>query len=306
METKKATTKKLSTVQRNISKIVLDRVTVLQQSGEMRIPKDYSPENALKSAYLVLSEQTTKTGKPVLQACSQESVANSLLKMVVYGLSPMKKQCDFIPYGNKLECQIEYTGNIALAKRYGGLKDIKAQAVFQDDVFEFGVDVETGRKEIKKHEQKLENLTKQVVGAYAVVEMMDGTFNTEIMNIDQIRKSWNQGATKGKSPAHQNFPDQMAIKTVINRACKLIIRGSDDNILFANMSDKDRAVEDVAHEIDENANVEELVMENETETITQTVEAEEVEEITPVVDVEEPKGAPSPEQGSLDLDEPPF
>ena len=49
--------------------------------------------------------------------------------------------------------------------------------------------------------------------------------------MQQIKDSWNQGAMKGNSPAHKLFPDQMAEKTVINRACKLIIRTSDDAIL---------------------------------------------------------------------------
>ena len=37
-----------------------------------------------------------------------------------------------------------------------------------------------------------------------------------------------QGATKGQSPAHRNFPQEMAKKTVIGRACKLFVSTSDD------------------------------------------------------------------------------
>ncbi|MCQ4139194.1 recombinase RecT [Chryseobacterium sp. EO14] len=257
----------LDKVKKDISAQVLAKVDAFQAAGELRIPKDYSPENALKSAYLILTEQENSQKKPVLEVCTKESIANALLKMVVWGLSPMKKQCDFIPYGNKLECSIEYTGNIVLAKRFGGLKDIKARAIFKQDQFEFEVNPETGKIKIVTHKQTLESIgSKDVVGAYAVMEMADGGRDVEIMSMQQIRDAWNQGAMKGNSPAHKNFPDQMAMKTVINRACKLLIRGSDDAVLFGdddeNAKPLDRVSEDVNQNIRENANKETLSFED--------------------------------------------
>jgi len=250
--------KQVAVVKKDITTQVLAKVQSFKNSGELRIPSDYSPENALKSAYLILAETKNKQGKNALDHCTPTSIANALLKMVVWGLSPLKKQCDLIMYGDKLECSIEYTGNIALAKRYGNLKNIAAVAVLKGDEFEFEVDTETGRKRVTKHKQTLESLSGEVIGSYAVKELMDGTFDTEIMNMVQIRKAWNQGAMKGNSPAHKNFPDQMANKTVINRACKLLIRGSDDRILGIGGDDNETAIdvvkEDVSHEISENAN----------------------------------------------------
>lgn len=270
----------LELVKKDISAQVLARVEIFQKSGELRIPKDYSPENALKSAYLILTDPRNN----LLAQCTKESAANALLKMVVWGLSPLKKQCDFIKYGDKLECTPEYTGNIVLAKRYGGLKDIKGNAIFEGDTFEFEVDTTTGRKRILKHTQTLESIgSKNIKGAYAVYEMNDGKMDVEIMNITQIRDAWNQGATKGASPAHKNFPDQMAIKTVINRACKLIIRGSDDSALFSN----DDETNVVDREIAENANVETISFEDVTpvaEVISAKSSAQATIEHNPVVD----------------------
>ena len=69
------------------------------------------------------------------------------------------------------------------------------------------------------------------------------------MNMEQIRQAWKQGATKGESPAHKNFPDQMAIKTVIGRALKIKIGSSDDSELL-----KDNPVSaEVKEEISQNA-----------------------------------------------------
>lgn len=275
----------LEAVKKDISVQVLAKVDQFTQAGELKLPADYSPENALKSAYLILSEQKTSNNKPVLEVCTKASVANALLKMVVWGLSPMKKQCDFIPYGDKLECSIEYTGNIALAKRFGGLKDIKPRAIFEGDDFQFEVDPETGRNKLVKHSQTLQSMgSKKVIGAYAMLEMTDGSKDMEIMSIEQIRDAWNQGAMKGNSPAHKNFPDQMAMKTVINRACKPLIRSSDDAVLYSETDGEgertiDVVAEDVKHEIREKANKEEIGFGAEVEDAKIIEEEEQLEDV---------------------------
>jgi recombination protein RecT len=59
------------------------------------MPANYSYSNALKSAYLILSETVDREKKPVLQRCSQASIINTLLDMTIQGLSSAKKQCYF-------------------------------------------------------------------------------------------------------------------------------------------------------------------------------------------------------------------
>lgn len=223
-----------------ITGLVLNRINTFVEAGELVLPKDYSPANALKAAWLILQETQDSNKQPVLVSCSQESIANSLLKMVVWGLSPLKKQGDFIPYAGKLDFVPEYTGNIVLAKRYGGLAENPvANAIYKGDVFEFSIDPATGRKTVTKHEQKLENLGGEVVGAYCTYKEVNGNVNTEIMNILQIKNAWNQRKGSGLSPAHTNFSDEMAKKTVINRAMKLLIRGAADGNILAVAGDKD-------------------------------------------------------------------
>lgn len=248
-------------INKDITGPILQKIQAFRESGELTLPSDYSAENALKSAWLVLQEVTDRSGKPALEVCTKESIANSLLKMVVWGLSPLKKQGDFIVYGNKLSFDPEYTGNIALAKRYGGLKWIKANAIFEQDTFKWQIDPETGRRRILEHTQSLETFgSGKLKGAYAVYELNDGTRDVEIMNLQQIQSAWGQGATKGNSPAHQKFPDQMAIKTVINRACKLLIRSSDDAVLFDQNDgdERDTVTAAVKHEVATKGNKEEI------------------------------------------------
>ena len=212
---------------------VLTKVNSLKEIGGIALPPDYSAENALRSAWLILQEMKDKANLPVLQSSTPDSIANSLFNMVVQGLNPAKHQCSFILYGNKLTLQREYAGSIALARRYSSMKNIYAGVIYKGDVFEFAIDTTTGMKKITSHAQRMENLDdSKIIGAYAVVTFDDGSVNTEIMTMAQIQKSWEQGPTKGQSPAHKNFPGEMAKKTVINRACKLLIAASDDSVLM--------------------------------------------------------------------------
>ena len=238
-------------VQKEITTQVLAKIKAFETTGELRIPADYSPENALKGAMLILEELKDRNKQPVLQVCTKTSIAQALLKMVVEGLSPLKRQGYFIPYGDELQWSRSYQGSIALAKRVANVKDVPANIIFEGDEFEFGINPATGYMHVIKHIQSLKNIdTTKIAGAYAIVNYKDGRSDLTVMTMDQIRKAWNQGPTKGASPAHQNFTDEMAKKTVINRACKTPINSSTDAFLIEDEFEaKENKIEDVAHEI---------------------------------------------------------
>lgn len=223
----------------NISEQVLSRIEQFQKDGSMILPKNYSVENHMKSAWLALQEVEDKEHHKALQICTKESIANSLLDMVLQGLSVSKKQGYFIMYGNKLIFQRSYFGTIALAKRAGGMvSEPVANVIYDGDDFQYEIDPKTAKVSIIKHSQKLENIdNSKIKGAYALVTLADGTTQVTIMSMQQIRAAWEQGATKGNSPAHKNFAEEMAKKTVIGRACKAIINSSDDAWLYDGKED---------------------------------------------------------------------
>jgi recombinational DNA repair protein RecT len=166
-------------------------------------------------------------------SCTNESIYNALLDMAVQGLNPGKKQCYFIAYGNQLLLQRSYMGTVMVAKRLGGIKDVHANVVYLGDDFKYDVIIEGG-VDIVNHSSALENRgPDKIIAAYAAIKLNDGGRYTELMTISEIKKAWGQGATRGNSPAHQNFPEEMAKKTVINRACKLFVNTSDDSDLLS-------------------------------------------------------------------------
>jgi recombination protein RecT len=222
-----AETKELTLIQK-----VTDMVSNFKTTGELQFPSNYSPENALKSAWIQLSETKDKNGNPITKSCSQPSIANALLKMVTQGLSPIKNQCYFIPYGDQLNFQRSYQGTIALAKRVGNVKEVNANLIYEGDIYETQIDI-YGCKKLVKHQSAFENRDEnKIIGAYCVVVFNDGSIKLDDMSMVEIKRSWAQGATKGNSPAHQNFKGEMAKKTVVNRALKTIVNSSSDSDLF--------------------------------------------------------------------------
>lgn len=267
----------LAILQKGTIDVVTKQVKEYQQKGELYFPENYSPDNALKSAWLKLQSATNRNGAPVLEACTQDSIASSLLDMVVQGLSPAKDQGYFIAYGRNLVFQRSYFGTMAVTKRVSGAKDIIAQAVYEGDEFEY--EIKSGKKVITKHKQSLGNAQKdKIIGAYCTIIFDDREF-TEIMSIDEIKQAWKQSKTysdKDGTP-HKEFPAEMAKKTVINRTCKTFLKSSDDGSLVMQhikRSDEAFAEAQVEEEISENANSEYIDVDYEEVTDEEPIEAE--------------------------------
>ena len=234
-----------------------------KQEYGLTFPADYNPTNALMGAYLVLKETNDKSGKCVLDTCSQASIANTLMDMVTMGLSMQKKQCYPIAYSGKLQCQVSYHGHKAMAHRYGA-RTINAEVIYEGDTFKYHL--ENGRKILDEHKQDFQNINlDKIVGAYCVVLLSDGSTYMEVMNINQIKTAWKKGfGYKENSGTHKEFTDMMAKKTVTSRACKQIVQQYGD--VFAvdsfekaeRMENVDVVSENVSYDIQQNANSEDF------------------------------------------------
>lgn len=217
----------MAVMQKDITDQVSNRISQLQDDG-LALPKDYNPQNALKAAWFKLQQTKDRSNRPALQVCTRSSIANALLDMVTQGLSPAKTQCYFIVYGNEVQLQRSYFGTIAAVKRLSSVKDIDAQVVHQGDEFAIGAD-ELGRINVTKFVPKFENLDKPIKGAFAFIELANGDVHYTVMTQKQIMTSWGQSRQHN---VQQKFADEMAKRTVINRAAKMYINTSDDSDLL--------------------------------------------------------------------------
>lgn len=240
-------------------KLELKRSTVVT-------PKNYSFENALKSAALIIWELTDRSKRPALEVCTHESVHNAILTMAVQGLNPGKNQCYFIVYGSQLQCIRSYMGAQMTAKLcVPKIADIRAQVVHEGEDIE--IDVENGRDVIKRHKRSFSNISKaDIIGTYAIaVDENENVLYCDIMNLDDIKASWKQSkmnavAESGainQTTTHGKFTGEMCKRTVINRLCKRIINTSDDTGLLSafQQTDEDRPEPEIIQaEIREKAN----------------------------------------------------
>lgn len=232
----------LKRMQEETTQQILDKVNCWQETGELILPKDYKVGNAIKLAWLYLQTVEDRSHRKAIDVCTKDSICNALLDMVLHGEYP-KKHCYFIVYGDRLEWNERYLGKYMRAKRDTEIEAVYPQVVYQGDEFVYTID-ELGQYQLVKHVPNLDNLDiTKIKAAYAIVVNKDKTRHMEIMTLDQIEKSWMQGAAKGTSGAHTNFTDQMCKKTVMARACKIALDSQAD---FADDDDDNRRDEATA------------------------------------------------------------
>lgn len=216
-----------------------------KQDENFIVPPNYSLGNALSNAYYELKNSSSGN---LLSQCTDESIYISLLDMVAQGLSPAKKQCYFIKYGDKVQLRRSYFGTMKVVKELNEVKDIWAGVIFEGDVFES--EIVNGRRRFVSHESYWENQDNPIKGAYCIIKDINNEEYLTIMTKKQIDKAWSKAKTKN---VQIDFPDQMAMRTVINRAAKSFINTSNDSSYFVealnrtteNEYDNDRQVKDV-------------------------------------------------------------
>lgn len=218
---------------------VENRVTEMEKSGQIYLPENYSASNALRSAFLLLQEVKDKDKRPALEVCTQASITNALLDLVIQGLNPAKQQAYFLVYGTQLVCHRSYHGTMAVARMVNPhIPDdgFSYAIVYKDD--ELIYEIKRGKCRIVTHKQKLENIDKaKIKAAYCEIYDEDNKLiNSELMTLEQIKQSWKQSPVhpiddKGNikpMSTHGKFTEDMALRTVISKACKPIINSSSD------------------------------------------------------------------------------
>lgn len=215
--------------QPKLTDLVLGRVKEMQNTQDLSLPKNYNASNALNAAFLELQKVQDRNHRPALKVCSRDSIVKSLLDMTLQGLSPAKDQCYFIVYGKELQMQRSYFGTVAAVKRLDGVKKVRAEVIHQDDEFEIGSDDDM-ETIVTKFKPKFENQDKPIIGAFALIKTDEGNSYT-VMTKKEIDQSWAQTRQKNNR-VQKNFSQEMAKRTVLNRAAKMFINTSDDSDLL--------------------------------------------------------------------------
>ena len=251
----------------NVGTLVLNRVDEMCKMG-FTMPKDYNYVNAVKATMLKLQEVKDKNGKPALEVCTPASIQSALFSMVVKGLDVSKNQAYLVCYGQQLQLQESYFGKVLQVKRIFPDWEPRPNIVHEGDTFKYTVNPETGRRELVEHTQSLENLDKPIVGGYIYLPCADGGKDLYCMTYKQIVAAWNKSRSGGATA--KQFPEKMAMKTLVNSGCTMVINSTPSQSNIADNSDDPNAPETVP----EYADAEEVVEVHELPDAPQDVDTE--------------------------------
>ena len=108
-----------------------EKLTDKLVSVENALPKDFNRERFVQNCLAVMNET------PALANINPAMTIQGLLKGAYLGLDFLNRECYLIPYGNSVQFQTDYKGEIKFTKRYSirKIKDIYAKVVREGDEF---------------------------------------------------------------------------------------------------------------------------------------------------------------------------
>lgn len=147
-------------------------------------------------------------------------IAEVFLKGAFLGLDFFNGECYAITYGNEINFQTDYKGEIKLAKKYSRnpIKDIYAKVVRDGD--EFVERIEGGVQTVYFNPVPFSD--QPIIGAFAVVVFKDGSMIYETMSKAEIEGIRNGFSKAKNSPAWTKTPGEMYKKTVLRRLLKFV------------------------------------------------------------------------------------
>ena len=173
-----------------------------------------------------------------LQKCTKASLLASVLNVANFGLTlnPIKKEAYLVPrydrtHGFVAHLEPSYQGLIKAVIELGGVNSVYAHPVFEGDEFDVSLGTET---EIT-HKPKFES--KNIIKAYAVAILDNGTKQIEVMGIEELNeirdtsesyKAFRNG--KIRSCVWDQWPSEMYRKTVIRRLVKYLPKANNERL----------------------------------------------------------------------------
>ena len=207
-------------VKQNVGDQVIARVNSLCEAG-FNMPKDYNFVNAIKMSVLKLQDLKDKNGKSALEVCTPASIQTALFRMCCKGLNAALNQVYFIVRGNVLCDQDSYFGKVLMVKRIYPEWNPVPVVIREGDVFEYGIDPNTGKRYIVTHEQKLGNIDNDFIGGYMYLP----TGELFMMTKKQIMTAWSKSSSREQT-THKQFDEKMVQKTLVNSGCNMIINST--------------------------------------------------------------------------------
>lgn len=201
----------------------------------LKAPKDYDLGSEVSLALLKVAEVRDKSGNLALDVCTKASVFSALKQMSLCGLSMAKNQCYPIVYGDKLQIMRSYFGTVAQLERMFPDYKVTANVIFKGDTYDYVFNEDTSCYEIQNLKSSLANRDNELEGAFGTIKdkRTGAVLFSEVMSMKEIKTSWSHAKT---NKVQQEFPQEMAKRTLINRMAKMFVnksRGVDATVVEA-------------------------------------------------------------------------
>ena len=150
-----------------------------------------------------------------IASANQNSLRNAIINIGAIGISlnPARKHAYLVPRDNMVCLDISYMGLIHIAVDSGAIEWAQAKLVYSCDSYQ-----NKGIDKAPDHQYNAFGNRGDVVGAYCVAKLPDGSFVTEEMDRAQLEQV--RATSKAKNGAWANWTEEMMRKTVVKRASK--------------------------------------------------------------------------------------
>jgi recombination protein RecT len=178
------------------------------------MPQGFNKTRFVQNSMAVLLE--TKG----IENCDPISVVRTLIKGAFLGLDFFNRECYAIVYGNKVQFQTDYKGEIKLAKKYSTnpIKDIFAKLVRKGD--EYSEQILAGQQSVNF--KPIPFNSDEIIGAFAVVLYKDGSMMCDAMSTQDIENTRISYSKQPNGKTWEKSTGEMYKKTVLRRLLKYI------------------------------------------------------------------------------------
>lgn len=153
---------------------------------------------------------------PNLLKCSPQSIIGAAMQAAQLGLTPgVLGEAWLIPYGGECTFQLGYKGLVSLAARAG--ITIQAHTVYERDDFDYTLGLDP-----TLHHKPATGDRGKGVHWYAVARDRDTGRLMGFAVLDRHQVDKRRKANRGKSPAWDQWYDEMALSKAVREVCRLL------------------------------------------------------------------------------------
>ena len=202
-----------------------DAGLMVQKYAHNLLGKERAQQFATHIAIMAQKEPKIRNAKP-------ESVVAAMMACVHLNLMPNTPEglAYIIPYGDSIQFQVGYKGLVKLAQRSGQIKSLNAELIFEGD--EWDVELGTERKLTHKPNFDVDRTDySKVTHAYMTAVLINGDRVFEVMTRKELDKIQNSSKAQSGDTPWKKWPAEMAKKSVVKRATKLLPSSDEDTRL---------------------------------------------------------------------------